>query len=94
MYRFFGKRGRDFPDFKLSIRDFKENSARVSGLKVCTGGAMPKITIGITGLREILGREELCWELSLHEQLKINIIHYTEISVEKVNEPSLSSQKL
>lgn len=34
-----------------------------------------------TGLREILGRdyriEELCWEPSLHEQLKINynILH-------------------
>ena len=75
-------RGRDFPDLKLGIRDFKENSARDSGLKVCLGGAMPKITVGITGLREILGRdytiEELCWEPSLHEQLKIkyNILHW------------------
>ena len=40
-------RGRDFPDLKLGIRDFKENSARDSGLKVCSGGAMPKIIIGI-----------------------------------------------
>ena len=60
----FRMRGQDFPDLKLGVRDFKENSARDSGLKVWSGGAMPKITIGITGLREILGRdytiEELC----------------------------------
>ena len=45
-------------------------------------GRDEKIIIGIPGLREILGRdyriEELCWEPSLHEQLKIkyNILHW------------------
>ena len=45
-------------------------------------GRDEKIIIGTTGLREILGRdyriEELCWEPSLHEQLKIkyNILHW------------------
>ena len=71
-------------------------------------GRDEKIIIGITGLREILGRdyriEEFCWEPSLHEQLKIkyNILHWnrsqegflTEITAEKVNEPSLTFQKL
>ena len=44
-------------------------------------GRDEKIIIEITGLREILGRdyrtEELCWEPSVHEQLKIkyNILH-------------------
>ena len=50
------------------IRDLKANSGRVLGLKVCVGGGMPKITLGITGLHEILRRnyeiEELFWVLS------------------------------
>ena len=41
---------------KLGIRDFKAKSGRDSGLKVCAGGGMPKVTLGITGLPEILGR--------------------------------------
>ena len=49
--RFF--RIRDFPCLKLGIRDFKEKSGPESGLKVCTGSGMPKITPGITGLHEI-----------------------------------------
>ena len=48
---------RDFPYLKLGIRDFTANSGRDSGLKVCAGGGMPKITLGITGLLEILGRD-------------------------------------
>ena len=52
----------------LGIRDLKAKSGRVLGLKVYVGGGMPKITLGITGLHEILGRdygiEELCWVLS------------------------------
>ena len=46
---------------------------------------MPKITIRITGLRQILGRdytiEELCWEPSLHEQL------YTSLKQETIRVP-------
>ena len=46
---------------------------------------MPKITIGITGLRQILGRdytiEELYWEPSLHEQL------YTSLKQETIRVP-------
>ena len=53
--RFFGIR--DFPSLKLGIRDFTAKSGRDSGLKVCAGGGMPKIALGITGLLEILGRD-------------------------------------
>ena len=53
--RFFGIR--DFPYLKLGIRDFKVKSGGVLGLKVCQGGEIPKITLGITGLHEILGRD-------------------------------------
>ena len=48
---------RDFPSLKLGIRDFTAKSGRDSGLKVCAGGGMPKIALGITGLLEILGRD-------------------------------------
>ena len=47
----------DFPYLKLGIRDFKTKSGRDSGLKVCLGGGMPKITLGIMGLQNILGRD-------------------------------------
>ena len=53
--RFFGIR--DFPHLKLDIRDYKAKSERDLGLKVCTGGGMPKITLRITGLHEVLGRD-------------------------------------
>ena len=43
---------RDFPYLRLGIRDFKAKSGRDSGLKVCAGGGMPKLTFGITGLPE------------------------------------------
>ena len=55
---------RDLPYLKLGIRDLKPKSGRVSGLKVCVGGGMPKITsglrdctefwVGITGLKKTL----------------------------------------
>ena len=50
---------RDFPYFylRLGIRDFKAKSGRDSGLKACAGGGMPKVTLGITGLPEIWGRD-------------------------------------
>ena len=35
----------------LGIRDSRAKSSRDSGLKVCAGGRMPKITLGIRGLR-------------------------------------------
>ena len=58
----------DFPYLKLWIRDCEGKSGRDSGLKVCAGGGMPKITLGITGLHEILSRdygiEEPYWEPS------------------------------
>ena len=53
--KFFGMR--DFPYLRLGIRDFKGKSVRDSGLKVCAGGGMPKVTLGITGLPENLGRD-------------------------------------
>ena len=48
---------RDFPYLRLGIRDFKGKSGRDLGLKVCTGGGRPKVTLGITGLPENLGRD-------------------------------------
>ena len=45
---------RDFPYLKLGIRDCTAKPGRGSGLKVCARGGMPKITLGITGLLEIL----------------------------------------
>ena len=53
--KFFGMR--DFPYLRLGIRDFKAKSGRDSGLKVCAGGVVRNITLGITGLPEILGRD-------------------------------------
>ena len=48
---------RDFLYLRLGIRDFKAKSGRDSGLKVCSGGGMPKITLGVTGSPEISGRD-------------------------------------
>ena len=44
---------------KLEIRDFKAKSGRDSGLKVCAGGELPKITHGITGLKNPIGYTHL-----------------------------------
>ena len=73
--KFFGMR--DFPYFylRLGIRDFKAKSGRDSGLKVCAGGGMPKVTLGITSLPEIWGRdygiEKPCWEPSIRNRPSI-----------------------
>ena len=48
---------RDFPYLRLGIRDNKAKSGQDSGLKACAGVGKPKITLGITGLHEILGRD-------------------------------------
>ena len=65
---FFGMR--DFPYLRLGIRGFKAKSGRDSGLKLCAGGGMLKVTLGITGLPEILGRdhgiEKPYWGPSYH----------------------------
>ena len=61
----FETRDSGFSLWKLEIRDFIARSGLDSWLKVCAAGVMPKITIGFTGLHEILGRdygiEELYW---------------------------------
>ena len=44
------------------MRDLKAKSGQDSGLKACLRGGMPKITLGITGLHEILG-----WDLGIEE---------------------------
>ena len=76
--RFFGIR--DFSHLKLGIRDFKAKSERDLGLKVCAGGGMPKITLGITGLHEVLGRdyrsEKPYWGPSENESLLPPGRHY------------------
>ena len=41
----------------FGIRDLRVKSGGVSGLKVCQGGEIPIITLGITGLHETLGRD-------------------------------------
>ena len=48
---------RDFPYLKLGIRDLKAKSGQDSGLKVYARGGMPKLTLGITGLHKIWGRD-------------------------------------
>ena len=52
----------------LGIRDLKAKSGRILRLKVRVEGGMPKISLGIRGLHEILGGdyriEELYWVLS------------------------------
>ena len=40
----------------------KAKSGRDSGMKVSAKGGMPKITLGITGLHETLGRDYGIWE--------------------------------
>ena len=50
------------PYLKLGTRDLKAKSGRVSGLKVCAGGRIPKIALGITGLHESLG-----WDYGIEE---------------------------
>ena len=62
---------RDLPYLKLGIRFIKQNrgggggGGGDSGLNVCAGGRVANITLGITGLPGILGRdyeiEELYW---------------------------------
>ena len=42
---------------KLGIRDLRAKSRRDSGLKVCGRVRMPEMTLGITGLHEILSRD-------------------------------------
>ena len=53
-------RGSEFGKFKAKL-------GRESGLKVSSEGGMPEISLGITGLNEILGRnseiKELYWVL-------------------------------
>ena len=52
--RFFGMR--DFSYLKVGTRDFEAKRGRDSGLKICSGRG---ITIGITGLQENIGRNDL-----------------------------------
>ena len=78
---------RDFPYLKLGIRDFKVKQQRDSGLKVCTGGVMSKITLGITGLHEIMGRdykiEEPHCGTSVPPRQKLLIFRYPAVTTKK-----------
>ena len=51
---FFGMQ--DFP-WGSGFGILKRNPGEIRDWKVCAGGGMPKITLGITGLPEILGRD-------------------------------------
>ena len=53
--RFYGIR--DFPYLKFGIRDLRAKSRRDSGLKLSGQVRMPEMTLGITGLHEILSRD-------------------------------------
>ena len=46
-----------FPLFEARDSGFQSKIGRSLGLKVCQEGEIPKITLGITGLHEILGRD-------------------------------------
>lgn len=73
----------DFPYLKLWIRDFKAKRGTKFGIEIMRGMwvAKNKLTIGITGLNEILGRdygnEELYWETSIIYVFKISL-SYTQ----------------
>jgi len=60
----------EFPLFEDRDSFFKAKSGRGSGLNVRAGGRMPNITLGITGLQGISGRdygiEEPYWGPSEH----------------------------
>ena len=47
---------RDFPYLKLGIRELRAKSRRDSGLKVCGRVRMPEMTLGITGLKDPIGK--------------------------------------
>ena len=47
---------RDFSYLKVGTRDFEAKRGRDSGLKICSGRG---ITIGITGLQENIGRNDV-----------------------------------
>ena len=47
---------RDFSYLKVGTRDSEAKRGRDSGLKICSGRG---ITIGITGLQENIGRNDL-----------------------------------
>ena len=70
---------RDFPYLKHGIRDLNAKSGRDSGLTVCAGGVMPKMTLGIRELHEILGRdygiEESYWGPS-----KVKKLHFLKLA--------------
>ena len=59
---------------KTGTRDFEAKRGRDSGLKMCSGRG---ITIGITGLRESIGRdyliEVLYWDTSIYTNETINL---------------------
>ena len=61
--------------------------ARDSGLKVCAGGVRPKITLGITGLHEIMGRdykiEEPHWGTSVPPRQRLLIFRYPAVTTKK-----------
>ena len=79
--RFFGIL--DFPYLKLGIQDFKAKRRTKFGFEIMRWMWVAKntLTIGITGLNEILGRdygnEELYWETSIIFVFKI-LLSYTQ----------------
>ena len=49
---------RQIPSVNCGIRDSKDKWEGNSGLKICTGCGIPRITIGITRLSEHLDRDD------------------------------------
>ena len=64
---------RDFSYLKVGTRDFEAKRGRDSGLKICSGRG---ITIGITGLQENIGRDDLIevlyWDTPIYTNETIN----------------------
>ena len=65
---------RDFSYLKARIWDFKAKRGRNSGLKICSGRG---ITIGIRGLQENIGRDDLIevlyWDTPIYTNETMNV---------------------
>jgi len=70
---------RDFPYFKLGIRDFKAKPGEFR-IKVCTRVKLPEITLGITGFIEIFWLGLRDWRTllnSIPQHLGLSPLHFT-----------------
>ena len=69
-----GFRDPGFASLEVGIWDFKAKRGRDSGLKVCAGCGMPKITSGITGLTGNLNRN-----YGIERKFELRLRYWAEI---------------